>query len=81
MKIALFPGSFDPITKGHEEIILRGCSIFDEIIVAIGVNAQKKYFFSLEERMEMLELTFNNEPKIRTAYYRGLTVDYAREQG
>ena len=81
MKIAVFPGSFDPITKGHEEIILRGCGIFDEIIVAIGVNAQKKYFFSLEERMEMLDLTFRNEPKIRTAYYTGLTVDYAREQG
>ncbi|MEM9933337.1 MAG: pantetheine-phosphate adenylyltransferase [Bacteroidota bacterium] len=81
MKIALFPGSFDPITKGHEEIVLRGRSIFDKIIVAIGVNSQKKYFFSLEERMDMLELSFGDDPKIRTAYYTGLTVDYAREQG
>ncbi|MEM9723241.1 MAG: adenylyltransferase/cytidyltransferase family protein, partial [Bacteroidota bacterium] len=58
MKKALFPGSFDPITLGHFEIIQRGCSMFDEVIVAIGVNSQKKYLFSLEERMEMLEKSF-----------------------
>jgi pantetheine-phosphate adenylyltransferase len=79
--IALFPGSFDPITRGHTEIILRGRAIFDEIIVAIGINSQKQYLFTLEERMEMLRLCFGSEPGIRTAAYEGLTVDYARAQG
>jgi pantetheine-phosphate adenylyltransferase len=81
MKIALFPGSFDPITAGHVEIIRRGRSIFDRIIVAIGVNSQKQYLFNLEERMEMLRLCFADEPQISTASYEGLTVEYARQQG
>ena len=81
MRIAIFPGSFDPITRGHVEIILRGCVLFDRIIVALGVNSQKKYLFSLEERMEMLRLCFEREPQIETAYYHGLTVDFARENG
>ncbi len=79
MKRALFPGSFDPITEGHVEIILRGRSLFDEIVVAIGLNSQKKYFFSLEERMEMLRVCFEDEPQILVASYKGLTVDYVRE--
>ena len=81
MKKALFPGSFDPITSGHTEIILRGLSIFDEIIVAIGVNSAKKYFFSLEERMKMLHLCFADEDRIKIASYQELTVDFARKQG
>lgn len=80
MKIALFPGSFDPITIGHVEIILRGRAIFDQIIVAIGVNAAKKYFFDLDDRLEMLERCFAAYPDIKVAAYHGLTVDYAREQ-
>ncbi len=64
MRKALFPGSFDPITLGHEDIIKRGISLFDEIVIAIGVNAEKKYMFSLEERKRFIEETFKNEPKI-----------------
>ena len=81
MKKALFPGSFDPITTGHTEIILRGLSIFDEIVVAIGVNSAKKYFFTLEERLEMLRMCFADEDRIKIASYQELTVDFARKQG
>ena len=80
MKKAVFPGSFDPITQGHTEIIKRGTLIFDHIIVAIGVNSQKKYLFSLEDRLNMLEACFVNYPQIGVAAYHGLTVDFAREQ-
>ena len=81
MKKALFPGSFDPITTGHVEIILRGLSIFDEIVVAIGVNSAKKYSFSLEERLEMLRMCFVDENRIQVASYQELTVDFARKKG
>lgn len=80
MRKAIFPGSFDPITRGHLEIVLRGQALFDQIIVAIGINAQKKYFFSLEERMHMLEMCFADYPQIQVAAYHGLTVDFARER-
>ena len=80
-RIAVFPGSFDPITSGHEEIVRRGIRIFDEIIVAIGINSQKAYLFTLEERLEMLRLTFEDEPAIRIDSYHDLTVNYARNQG
>ncbi|MDX2250578.1 MAG: pantetheine-phosphate adenylyltransferase [Bacteroidia bacterium] len=81
MKKALFPGSFDPITIGHVEIIRRGCVLFDQVIVAIGVNSQKKYLFSLEDRMKMLEACFGDDPQIIVTAYEGLTVDFARDQG
>lgn len=81
MKKALFPGSFDPITSGHVEIIERGKTLFDQIVVAIGVNSQKKYLFDLDQRMKMLHLCFDNDPKIEVAAYYGLTVDYAEENG
>ena len=61
---AVFPGSFDPITLGHIDIIERGISLFDEVIVAIGINAEKKYMFSLEERKKFIEESFKNEPKV-----------------
>jgi pantetheine-phosphate adenylyltransferase len=80
MRKAIFPGSFDPITRGHIEIIQRGRAIFDEIIVAIGVNSAKKYFFSVEERLQMLDMCFENMPDIKVSAYYGLTVDFAREQ-
>jgi pantetheine-phosphate adenylyltransferase len=78
-KIALFPGSFDPITKGHENIILRGAEVFDEIIVAIGTNAQKQTMFSLEKRLELLKSTFLNNHKITVTHYEGLTVNFCKQ--
>ena len=75
MKRAIFPGSFDPITLGHEDIINRAIPLFDEIIIAIGVNAEKKYMFSLEERKNFIEETFKQEPKIKVVTYEGLTID------
>lgn len=81
MKKAVFPGSFDPITLGHVDIIERALPLFDEIILAIGVNADKKYMFSLEERMRFLQETFKNEEKIRVMTYEGMTVDFCKEQG
>jgi pantetheine-phosphate adenylyltransferase len=80
MKKAVFPGSFDPITLGHVDIIKRGLPLFDEIILAIGVNADKKYMFSLEERVQFLEKAFENEPKIKVMTYKGMTVDFCKKQ-
>lgn len=78
-KIAVFPGSFDPITRGHESIILRALPVFDEIIIALGENTEKKSFFPLETRLKWLELVFLYEPKIRIVKYSGLTVDFCRK--
>ena len=75
MKKAIFPGSFDPITLGHQDIINRALPLFDEIVIAIGVNADKKYMFSLEDRKRFIEKTFENEPKISVITYEGLTID------
>ena len=75
MRKAIFPGSFDPITLGHEDIIKRGIPLFDEIIIAIGVNAEKKYMFSLEERKKFIEETFKKEPKVSVITYEGLTIE------
>lgn len=80
MKRAVFPGSFDPITLGHYDIIERGLTVFDEIILAIGVNAEKKYMFSLEERKRFMEETFAGESKIKVMTYKGLTIDFCKEQ-
>lgn len=80
MKTALFPGSFDPVTLGHVEIITRGLQVFDKVIVAIGANSQKQYFFTLEQRLEMLRKTFAGEPRIEVASYTGLTVDFAKQR-
>lgn len=80
MKRAVFPGSFDPVTIGHYDIIMRGLTLFDEIILAIGVNADKKYMFTLEERKQFLEKTFEKQSKIKVDTYQGLTVDYCKTQ-
>ena len=80
MKKAIFPGSFDPITNGHYDIIKRGVSLFDEVIVAIGVNAEKKYMFTLEERKRFIEDAFKDEPKVRVITYSGLTIDLCKKE-
>lgn len=79
MKRAVFPGSFDPITLGHVDIINRAIPLFDEIVIAIGVNAKKNYMFSLEERKRFIENAFFAEDKISVETYKGLTVDYCKE--
>ena len=79
MRRAVFPGSFDPITLGHCDIIERGLPLFDEIILAIGVNSEKKYMFTLKERVKFLEESFKDEPKIKVMTYKGLTVDFCKD--
>ena len=79
MKKAVFPGSFDPITLGHEDVITRAIPLFDEIIIAIGVNAGKKYMFSLEERKQFIEETFKGYNNVSVVTYKGLTVDFCKE--
>jgi len=76
MRRAIFPGSFDPITLGHVDIVNRALPLFDEIIIAIGVNADKKYMFTLEERINFIKENYKNEPKIKVETYSGLTTDY-----
>jgi pantetheine-phosphate adenylyltransferase len=78
MKKAVFPGSFDPMTLGHVDIISRALPLFDEIVIAIGVNAEKNYMFSLQERIAFIEKTFADEKKITVKTYRGLTVDFCK---
>ena len=78
MKKAVFPGSFDPITLGHVDLIYRGLEIFDEIIIAIGVNADKKQLFPLEDKIQQIKNTFINEPRIKVASYKGLTIDFCK---
>jgi pantetheine-phosphate adenylyltransferase len=79
MRKAVFPGSFDPITSGHVDIVKRAVPLFDEIIVAVGVNSTKKYLFSLEQRMEWLEKVFADEPSVHVDTYEGLTAHYCRK--
>ncbi|MGB5362171.1 MAG: pantetheine-phosphate adenylyltransferase [Aureibaculum sp.] len=79
MRRAVFPGSFDPLTLGHYDIIKRGVPLFDEIIIAVGINADKKYMFSLKERKQFIEEAFKNEPKVKLATYKGMTVDFCKK--
>ena len=79
MRKAIFPGSFDPITLGHYDIIKRSIPLFDEIVVAIGINAEKKYMFSLEERKRFIEEAFADEPTISVVTYEGLTIDLCKK--
>jgi len=80
MKRAVFPGSFDPITNGHVDVIKRALPLFDEIIIAIGTNTDKKYMFPLDDRKKFIEETFKSEPKVKVDVYRGLTIDYCKEK-
>lgn len=81
MNRAVFPGSFDPLTLGHADIINRAIPLFDEIIIAIGTNAEKKYMFTIEERRKFIEKTFVNNSKIKIDTYQGLTIDYCKKVG
>jgi pantetheine-phosphate adenylyltransferase len=80
-KIAVFPGSFDPFTIGHEGIVRRSLALFDEIIIAVGANALKKSYYSVETRKTMISRVFTDEPKVKIDHYEGLTVDYCRKNG
>jgi pantetheine-phosphate adenylyltransferase len=80
-KVALFPGTFDPFTLGHLDIVNRGLNMFDEVVVAIGMNTGKKHMFSLEKREQWIKEIFDNEPRVRVASYEGLTAKYAEQIG
>jgi pantetheine-phosphate adenylyltransferase len=79
--IAVFPGSFDPITRGHESVIKRALPLFDEVYIAVGVNAEKKSFFDLSLRIEWIRKVFEKFPVVKVVQYEGLTVDLCRKLG
>ncbi|RPG60083.1 MAG: pantetheine-phosphate adenylyltransferase [Flavobacteriaceae bacterium TMED81] len=81
MKRAVFPGSFDPLTLGHQDIVERGATIFDEIIVGIGYNAEKSHMFSIEQRKEFIAQCFQDNPKVKVMDYQGLTIDFCKSVG
>jgi pantetheine-phosphate adenylyltransferase len=81
-RVALFPGSFDPFTKGHEDIVLRGLELFDEIIIAIGYNTEKSVrYFEIELMMDHISKTFKNYPNIKVAQFAELTAEFAKKNG
>ena len=81
MKRAVFPGSFDPLTLGHKDIVERGATIFDEIIVGIGHNVEKSYLFSIEKRKEFITQCFQDNSKVKVMDYQGLTIDFCKSVG
>jgi pantetheine-phosphate adenylyltransferase len=80
-KIAVFPGSFDPFTVGHESVLKRSLPLFDRVIVMLGVNDVKKYLFSIDNRKQMIEDLFADEPKISVEIHDGLTIDFCKKVG
>lgn len=80
-RIAVFPGSFDPITNGHVDIVQRAVGLFDKIIIAVGQNAQKKYMFSREDRMKYIQMAFQGVEEIEVTQFEGLTVEFCRSVG
>jgi pantetheine-phosphate adenylyltransferase len=80
-KIAVFPGSFDPFTIGHEAIVKRALPLFDKIVIAVGVNSLKNSLFSAENRVKMINAVFASEPKIEIETFQGLTVDFCKAKG
>jgi len=79
MKKGLFPGSFDPFTKGHEAIVLKAIHLFDEIYIGIGINSTKKYLFDTEKRIKHIKELFKSYPNVKVGTYQKLTVDYCKE--
>ncbi len=77
-RLAVFPGQFDPITNGHLDVIRRGVALFDELVVAVGINPDKREMFSIDERVEMIRGLLGDEPAVRVEKYTGLTVDFVR---
>jgi pantetheine-phosphate adenylyltransferase len=80
-RICLFPGTFDPVTLGHTDIINRALPLFDKIIVGIGINASKNPMFTADQRMQWFREIYNNEPKVESAVYDGLTINYCKQIG
>lgn len=81
-KIAVFPGTFDPVTAGHESMVLRSLNLFDEVVVAVGHNSSKPSgYFSLEQRIQFLEKTFGSYPQVKIARYEGLTTEFCKQIG
>ena len=81
MRVAMFPGSFDPFTRGHESIVRRALPLFDKFVIAIGVNADKRAFMTMEQRQAWIEQVFKDDPRVQVVTYTGMTVDVAREVG
>ena len=81
MKIAVFPGSFDPITSGHVDLVKRALPLFDRIIVAVGINSTKKGVFSLEQRIQWLEEVFKDDDQVSVGHFEGLTVNFCKTHG
>lgn len=81
MKKALFPGSFDPFTVGHESIVNRGLSLFDEIVIGVGVNSTKANLFSIEKRVESIRTLYNDNSRISVDFYDGLTINHCKKIG
>ncbi len=79
MKRAVFPGSFDPITLGHTDVIDRAVELFDELVIAVGINVDKKYMYDTRQRLQMIEAVYGRHPKIKIVSYRGLTVDFCHQ--
>lgn len=81
MRVAVYPGSFDPITNGHLDVIKRAAALFDKVVVGILINQSKRPMFSLEERAEIIREILKDMPNVEVAYFSGLVVDFAREHG
>ena len=80
-RICLFPGTFDPLTKGHVDVIQRCVSLFDKLVIGIGINATKQPMFTMEQRCEWIVNVFKNDPRIEVTGYTGLTIDYCKKIG
>ncbi|GGK70442.1 pantetheine-phosphate adenylyltransferase [Rufibacter glacialis] len=80
-RIAIFPGSFDPFTNGHHDVVQRGCELFDNIIIAIGNNSSKSRYFPVQEMVSIIEGVFKDNPQVWVQAYKGLTADFAKEVG